>query len=84
MRILLLGSNGQLGKELERQVSEIGHLDAFPRSLLDITNYKLVKETVDLINPNIIINANFSTSLDFVIIHKITSVIIIIIAVKKS
>ena len=64
MRILLLGSNGQLGKELERQVSEIGHLDAFPRSLLDITNYKLVKETVDLINPNIIINAAAYTSVD--------------------
>ena len=64
MRILLLGSNGQLGKELERQLSEIGHLDAFPRSLVDITNYKLVKETVDLINPNIIINAAAYTSVD--------------------
>ena len=54
MRILLLGSNGQLGKELERQLSEVGTLEAFSRSLLDITNYKLVKDTVGLINPNII------------------------------
>ena len=64
MKMLLLGSNGQLGKELERQLSEIGHLDAFPKSLLDITNYKLVKDTVALINPNIIVNAAAYTAVD--------------------
>lgn len=64
MKILLLGSNGQLGKELERQLSEVGTLEAFSRSLLDITNYKLVKDTVGLINPNIIINAAAYTAVD--------------------
>ncbi len=64
MRILLLGSNGQLGKELERQLSVVGTVEAFSRSLIDITNYKLVTEIIDLINPNIIINAAAYTSVD--------------------
>ena len=43
MKILLLGSKGQLGKELERQLSKVADVVAFPRSSLDITNYKKIK-----------------------------------------
>lgn len=64
MKILLLGSKGQLGKELERQLSKVADVAAFPRSSLDITNYKSVKDAVDVINPNIIINAAAYTSVD--------------------
>ena len=64
MKILLLGSKGQLGKELERQLSKVTDVAAFPRSLLDITNYKSLKDAVDVINPNIIINAAAYTSVD--------------------
>ena len=64
MKILLLGSKGQLGKELDRQLSKVADVAAFPRSSLDITNYKSVKDAVDVINPNIIINAAAYTSVD--------------------
>ena len=57
MKILLLGSNGQLGRELERQLSSVGSVAAFPRSTLDITNHRAVTDAVLAIHPNIIVNA---------------------------
>ena len=42
MKILLLGANGQLGKELERQLSSVGKVVAFSRKSLDITNHAAV------------------------------------------
>jgi dTDP-4-dehydrorhamnose reductase len=64
MRILLLGSNGQLGRELERQLSSVGSVTAFPRSALDITNHQSVREAVLVIQPNIIVNAAAYTAVD--------------------
>jgi dTDP-4-dehydrorhamnose reductase len=62
--ILLLGSNGQLGKELERQLSCVGSVTAFPRSLLDITDHKAVEDVIRSIRPNIIVNAAGYTAVD--------------------
>jgi len=64
MRILLLGSNGQLGRELERQLYSVGSVAAFPRSALDITNHQSVREAVLVIQPNIIVNAAAYTAVD--------------------
>ena len=64
MKILLLGSNGQLGRELERQLSSVGSVTAFPRSALDITNHRAVTDAVQAINPNIIVNAAAYTAVD--------------------
>jgi dTDP-4-dehydrorhamnose reductase len=64
MRILLLGANGQLGKELERQLPSVGSVAAFPRSALDITNHRAVTDTVLAIHPNIIVNAAAYTAVD--------------------
>ena len=64
MKIMLLGSNGQLGRELERQLSSVGSLTAFPRSALDITNHQSVREAVLVIQPNIIVNAAAYTAVD--------------------
>ena len=64
MRILLLGSNGQLGKDLERQLSSVGSVVAFPRSSLDITDHKAVTDAVRCIHPNIIVNAAAYTAVD--------------------
>ena len=64
MKIILLGSNGQLGSELKRQLPNSGDLFSFPRSSLDITNYNLVSDTINSINPDIIINAAAYTSVD--------------------
>ena len=64
MKILLLGSNGQLGRELERQLSSVGSVAAFSRSALDITNHRAVRDAVLAIHPNIIVNAAAFTAVD--------------------
>jgi len=64
MKILLLGSNGQLGRELERQLSSVGRVASFPRSALDITNHRAVRDAVLAIHPNIIVNAAAFTAVD--------------------
>ena len=64
MKILLLGSNGQLGRELERQLSSVGSVAAFPRSALDITNHRAVTDAILAIHPNIIVNAAAYTAVD--------------------
>ena len=64
MKILLLGSNGQLGRELERQLSSVGSVASFPRSALDITNHRAVRDAALAIHPNIIVNAAAYTAVD--------------------
>ena len=64
MKILLLGSHGQLGKELERQLSMVGAMAAFPRESLDITHHKAVSDTICDVRPNIIVNAAAYTAVD--------------------
>ena len=64
MKILLLGSNGQLGRELERQLSSVGSVAAFPRSALDITKHCAVRDAVRCVRPNIIVNAAAYTAVD--------------------
>ena len=64
MKILLLGSNGQLGRELERQLSAIGNIEAFPRSEIDITKHQQVHKVVCKIRPKIIVNAAAYTAVD--------------------
>ncbi len=64
MKILLLGSNGQLGKELERQLSSVGSVVAFPRSSLDITDHAAIKDAVRCVQPDVIVNAAAYTAVD--------------------
>ena len=64
MKILLLGSHGQLGKELERQLSMVGAVAAFPRESLDITDHKAVSNTIRDVRSNIIVNAAAYTVVD--------------------
>jgi len=64
MKILLIGSYGQAGRELERQLSSVGNVAAFPRSALDITNHRAVRDAVLAIHPNIIVNAAAFTAVD--------------------
>jgi dTDP-4-dehydrorhamnose reductase len=64
MKILLLGANGQLGKELERQLSSVANVAAFPRESLDITNHTAVRDAVRCVRPDIIVNAAAYTAVD--------------------
>lgn len=64
MNIMLLGSNGQLGKELERNLSMVGNLYSFSKSFIDITNYEAIKNKTKLVKPDVIINAAAFTAVD--------------------
>ena len=64
MQILLLGSNGQLGRELELKLSAVGRVAAFSRAALDIKNHQAVTDAVLANRPNIIVNAAAYTAVD--------------------
>ena len=70
MNIMLLGSNGQLGKELNRHLSEVGTVSAYSRTELDISNEQAVREAVLYFQPDIIINAAAYTAVDKAEINK--------------
>ncbi len=58
MKILLLGKNGQLGRELNIQGKKLRHkVISFSHEDLDITDFKKTKRTIEKVNPDIVINA---------------------------
>lgn len=77
MKILITGSNGQLGNELQRIITsgkaEIAKVsDDIKNSIvialdipeLDITNFSLVKEKLNEIKPDVVINCAAATNVD--------------------
>lgn len=64
MKVLITGADGQLGKCLLNVFEGNSEIYDFNRHTLDITNEKLVFDTVMSIAPNIIINAAAYTAVD--------------------
>ncbi|WP_302537690.1 dTDP-4-dehydrorhamnose reductase [Clostridium saudiense] len=77
MRILITGSNGQLGNELQKIVStgkaEIGAVSeeiknaevfAMDVNILDITNLEQVKKVLNEVKPDVVINCAAATNVD--------------------
>lgn len=69
MNILLLGKNGQLGWELQRSLSVLGKVTALDRNNQqglcgDLSNLEQLSNTIELVKPNVIINAAAYTSVD--------------------
>jgi dTDP-4-dehydrorhamnose reductase len=64
MKILLTGSNGQVGFELQKKLSTLGEVIATDREELDLTNLDAIKNFIDQINPDIIINPAAYTAVD--------------------
>lgn len=64
MKILLLGANGQLGKELARQLPLVGDLVAFTRADLDMTDHVAVLQAAQTMMPDVIVNAAAYTAVD--------------------
>lgn len=77
MRILITGSNGQLGNELQKIVStgkaEIGSVSeeiknaevfAMDVDILDITNLEQVKKVLNEVKPDVVINCAAATNVD--------------------
>ena len=57
MKILLLGKNGQVGRELEKTLATIGELTACDRHDVDLANPDLIREKIRSLQPDVIVNA---------------------------
>ena len=68
MKILLFGANGQVGWELQRSLSALGDLVALdrrsPDQCGDLTDLNGIKDTVQRVAPDVIINAAAYTAVD--------------------
>ena len=68
MKILLFGANGQVGWELQRSLSALGDLVALDRRSPDLcgdlTDLNGIKDTVQRLAPDVIINAAAYTAVD--------------------
>jgi dTDP-4-dehydrorhamnose reductase len=64
MKILLLGKNGQLGHELQQQLSVLGEVIALGREQVDMTDLSAVAQAVRDHQPEVIVNASAYTAVD--------------------
>lgn len=64
MKILLIGSNGQVGYELQRSLACLGKLISLDRKQLDLSNCDNVRAKIAEIGPDVIVNAAAYTAVD--------------------
>ena len=63
-KILITGSNGQVGFELKRSLSLIGEVIALDRASFDLSNPDSIRESIRKIHPTIILNPAAYTAVD--------------------
>ena len=64
MKILLTGSTGQVGYELERSLQGLGEVVAVDRSRIDLANLDQVREVIREVQPQLIVNPAAYTAVD--------------------
>ena len=64
LRILLVGKNGQVGRELQHLLPQIGLVTATGRDQLDLTNPDDIRRVIRESQPNLIVNAAAHTAVD--------------------
>lgn len=68
MKILLFGSKGQLGWELQRSLAPLGMVVALTRTSKrlcgDLTDIEGLRRTIDEVKPTVIVNAAAYTAVD--------------------
>ena len=64
MRILLTGSAGQLGWELERALAPLGEVIAFDRAGLDLADPDRIRSALRELKPAVLVNAAAYTAVD--------------------
>lgn len=64
MKILLTGSRGQLGRELERSLACLGEVVACDRATLDLADADAVRAAVRSLAPDVVVNAGAFTAVD--------------------
>jgi dTDP-4-dehydrorhamnose reductase len=63
-RILLVGNNGQVGRELEETLSSLGEVIGTNRQTLDLTQPTIISQFIEDVQPDIIVNAAAYTAVD--------------------
>jgi len=63
-RVLILGSQGQLGIELQKAFANAGEIVALGRDRCDFDNPETIRKAVSEINPSLILNAAAYTAVD--------------------
>lgn len=63
-RILLIGSQGQVGQELQVILSQIGKVIGVGRDQLDLSQGEKLRQIIDEMKPNCIVNAAAYTAVD--------------------
>ena len=63
-RLLITGSNGQLGFELQRARAPLGEVVAFARDACDLSNPDSIRAAVRAAKPDVIFNAGAYTAVD--------------------
>ena len=64
MKILLTGTSGQLGYELERSLQGIGEVVALDRSRMDLLDLDQVRDAIRAVKPALIVNPAAYTAVD--------------------
>jgi dTDP-4-dehydrorhamnose reductase len=62
--ILLIGSNGQVGRELKRMLPRVGEVTSLDRQRLDLTQPEEIRRAIRIFHPNFIVNAAAYTAVD--------------------
>jgi len=62
--ILLIGKNGQVGRELNRTLPRIGEVTPLDRQLLDLTQPEEIRRAIRTFHPAFIVNAAAYTAVD--------------------
>lgn len=64
MKILLVGRNGQVGRELARSLAPLGEVQALGREQLELTDPNAIRNTVRAAAPEVIVSAAAYTAVD--------------------
>ena len=63
-KILLIGRNGQVGRELQRTLAPLGEVMAMDRRALDLARPEAIRKAIHAVRPDIIVNAAAYTAVD--------------------
>jgi dTDP-4-dehydrorhamnose reductase len=62
--ILLIGNNGQVGRELNRMLPQLGDMQSLGREQLDLSKPEEIRRAIRTFRPNLIVNAAAYTAVD--------------------
>jgi len=64
MKILVTGSTGQVGWELVRSLQPLGQIIVAGRETADLSNPTQLRDTIQTVKPDVIVNAAAYTAVD--------------------